>query len=343
MRNLPPLVGSVLLLLFVGICHCGRSAEPFAAPRVELLPLDNQQVSFRERGRQLTRWHFGKQYPRPFFFPLNGPSGESLTRMGHPGAANHDHHRSVWFAHHDVAGVDFWSDNTKATVRQKHWYAYVDGDDEAIMAVALGWNDGDGRELMSQDLVAALRPLDGGEALLEFQCDFRPADNEQEVHLGKTNFGFLAVRVTKSLSVHFGGGEINNSEGQRGEAEIFGQPARWMDYSGPIATGQGESRKVVTEGITYFDHPDNPRHPARWHVREDGWMGASFCRAEDYTITAEKPLRLRYMLYTHAGEYNAEKAAALHKEFSASPGIVIRKSQRPHRQYEVQRVERNRD
>ena len=37
------------------------------------------------------------------------PSGATLTRIGHPGAENHDHHRSVWFAHHKVNGLDFWS------------------------------------------------------------------------------------------------------------------------------------------------------------------------------------------------------------------------------------------
>ena len=30
--------------------------------------------------------------------------------MGHPGAPDHDHHRSVWFAHFKVLGIDFWGD-----------------------------------------------------------------------------------------------------------------------------------------------------------------------------------------------------------------------------------------
>ncbi|MEZ5432290.1 MAG: DUF6807 family protein [Verrucomicrobiales bacterium] len=51
------------------------------------------------------------QYPRGrLHFPLTGPSGEPLTRMGHPGAENHDHHRSVWFAHNKLNGLDFWSE-----------------------------------------------------------------------------------------------------------------------------------------------------------------------------------------------------------------------------------------
>ena len=328
-----------LFSLLVGVSSFSEKvhAEPYTPPRVEVLPLADHQASLRHAGREVTRWHFGKKYPRPFFFPVNGPAGKSLTRMGHPGAPNHDHHRSVWLAHHDVAGVDFWSDRSGAAIRQKHWYAYEDGDDEAVMAVALGWYDAEGREVMSQDLIAVLRPLPDGEATLEIQTTFRPAGDAKSVTLGKTNFGFLAVRVAKPLSVHFGGGKITNSEGQRGEAEIFGKPARWMDYSGPITFGIGEDRRTVTEGITYFDHPENPRYPARWHVREDGWMGASFCRDEGYTITAEQPLTLRYLLHVHRGAYDAERAQRMHKEFSTRKPLSITKSTRPHRQFEVTR------
>lgn len=316
-----------------------QAEETFTLQRCEILPLPEHQASLQIDGIEQTRWHFGTEYPRPFFYPFNGPSGTSLTRMGHPGAPNHDHHRSVWFAHNDVAGVDFWSDNTDAQVRQKFWYAYGDGDDEAVMASACGWYDGAGKELMEQDLVAALIPLDAGEHALEIQITMRPPAGTDSVQLGKTNFGFLAVRVAKTLSVHFGGGTISNSEGQQGEEQIFGKPARWMDYSGPIAVGTGSNRHAVVEGITFFDHPDNPRYPTHWHVRQDGWMGASFCFQEGYTITSNDPLTLRYLLYAHGGEYEQAKAQAVHDAFAGCPGFQITKSQQPHCQYEVGRVD----
>jgi len=330
MRLLLPLVAFVL-------AGASLAEEPFAVRRCELLPLPGQQVSFAIDGVEKTRWHFGGEYPRPFFYPFCGPSGTSLTRMGHPGAENHDHHRSVWFAHHDVVGVDFWSDGGDGRVRQKFWYAYRDGDDEAIMASALGWFDGDGKELMEQDVVAALIPLDRGEHALELQIAMRPPAGAKTVELGKTNFGFLAVRVAKTLSIHFGGGKLTDSEGREGEKAIFGKQARWMDYSGPIAVGQGPSRKTVTEGITYFDHPKNPRYPTHWHVREDGWMGASFCMHQGCSVAAESPLVLRYLLHAHGGAYDPAKAQSVHETFAKRPGFEIAKSTRSHRQYEVER------
>ena len=190
---------------------------------------------------------------------------------------------------------------------------------------------------MEQDLVAALIPLPHNEHALEIQVTLRPPGPAPFVRLGKTNFGLLAVRVAKTMSTHFGGGRLRDSEGRKGEAEIFGNTARWVDYSGIVAAGQGAERKTVEEGITYFDHPANPRSPTAWHVREDGWMGASFCLQEGYTIDAGAPLRLRYLLYAHAGLYEQTEAEAMHKAFARRPGFRLRKATQPHSQYEVER------
>lgn len=330
------------IALLVAFCAAGtgpvlQAQDDYQLPRCTATPLPGRRAALAIDGATKTVWRFGEQYPRPFFYPLAGPSGASLTRMGHPGAPNHDHHRSIWLAHNDVAGVDFWSDNTQAVVRQKQWYAYEDGDDETVMATALSWSDGEGKELMQQDLVAALRPLPRGEHALEIQITMRPGGSAKTVALGKTNFGFLAVRVAKSLSVHFGGGTISDSEGRTGEKAIFGQRARWVDYSGPVAVGKGDERTAVVEGITYFDHPDNPRYPTHWHVREDGWMGAAFCLEEGYEISADAPLTLRYLLYAHSGGYDAQRSAAIDKQFAQRTAFQIRKSSQPHRQYEVTR------
>jgi len=307
----------------------------------ELVPQPGNQVSFQIDAIEQCRWHFGKEYPRPFFYPLNGPGGVSLTRMGHPGAENHDHHRSVWFASNNVDGVDFWAENRGTQIRQKHWYRYRNGDTEAIMATKLGWYDADGQERLEQDLVAAILPLADGQYALELQIDLRPGEGLDFVELGKTNFGLLAVRVAASLSAHFGGGALTSSEGQVGEPEIFGQRAKWVDYSGPVAIGTGPGREVRTQGITFFDHPQNPRYPSHWHVRSDGWMGASFCFAEPYTLTRQPGLRLRYLLFIHDGPYDASLANEVHQAFVSRPALQIRKAtkQEPHQQYEVYRVE----
>src|SRR5690606_24649434 len=189
-------------------------------PRYQVIPEADFQASFHIAGQERTRWHFGPLYPRPFFYPLLGASGASLTRMGHPGDAGHDHHRSVWFAHHKVDGLDFWSEVGRTRIAPERWLCYQDGNDEAAMAVRLEWGDPDGQAVLRQELVAAVRDrqdsvtLRPGEWLLELQATFTPADAKRTVTLGQTNFGFLAVRVAKSVSAYFGDGRITCSQGR---------------------------------------------------------------------------------------------------------------------------------
>jgi hypothetical protein len=303
-------------------------------PRCQVVPEAGHQASMRIDGAERLRWHFGTDYPRPFLYPLNGPSGRPLTRMGHPGAPNHDHHQSIWFAHQKVLGIDFWSNNTPARVRQKEWLAYQDGDDEALLAVRLGWFDGhDPKELLVQDLIVAIRPGPEGETFVELQSTFTPAAASLE--FGKTNFGFLAVRVAKSISEYFGGGRLTNSDGLTGEPAIFGKPAAWMDYSGPVRTGDAGA---VVEGVTFFDHPANPGHPAHWHVREDGWMGASVCLNGPIETTRDKPLVLRYLLHAHRGVAEAARCAETLRTFASTGPYVVSRATVKHVQYAVNRA-----
>lgn len=323
-----------LPLLFASVL----ADEPFAPVRCEILPLPDNQVAFLHDGIEKVRWHFDPKYPRPFFHPFTGPSGVSLTRMGHPGAQNHDHHRSLWFAHAKLDGVDFWSENTAARIVQKLWQAYEDGEEESLMASLLAWRDGAGVERMEQELVTASRPRENGEQELEIQITLRPGAGRDSVVLEKSNFGLLAVRVAKSLSHHFGGGQLTSSEGAVGEEAIFGKRAAWMDYSGPVVVGAGPERRVVHEGITFFDHPENPRYPTAWHVRSDGWMGAAFCLEEAFTVTRAEPLLLRYLLHAHGGVCDPERIAEVAAQFHERPRFLVEKSSRPHRQFEVGRT-----
>ncbi|MBM3891044.1 MAG: hypothetical protein FJ388_18175 [Verrucomicrobia bacterium] len=313
------------------IARAQQPEKPFRFPRCRIVPHAEHQTAFELAGKETARWHFPADYPRPFFYPFNGPSGATLTRMGHPGAPNHDHHQSIWFAHNDVNGTTFWANKKDGgIIRQKDWLCYEDRDEHAIMAVSLGWFAGEPqREVMEQTLIAIGRPGEKGEHTLELQSTFRAV--KEPVNLGKTNFGFLAVRMAKTISAFFGGGKISDSEGRVGEPDIFGKQAMWMDYSGPVAEG-------VVEGITYFDHPTNPRSPTHWHVRSDGWMGAALCLNEGFTIAPDAPLRLRYHLHAHRGDVDKQRAAKVLAEFKQFPLLEVVKGSVPHRQFETRAV-----
>ena len=161
--------------------------------------------------------------------------------------------------------------------------------------------------LLTEYRTMTLQGLPGQEWLLVLDLRFEAAG--EEVTLGKTPFGVIGVRMAKTIGVHDGGGTIRNSEGAVNEEEVFWKPARWVDYSGPITA-------EAVEGITLFDHPANPNHPSVFHVRDDGWMGASLTFGSPRVIRPDEPLRLRYGLYVHAGMPEAAVIEKRWEEFS---------------------------
>jgi Methane oxygenase PmoA len=328
---------SLVVLFSLSCILADRDCAAHEPLRCEAIPIADHRVSFQIDGVEKFQWNFSDAYPRPFFYPFRGPSGAMLTRMGHPGAPDHDHHQSIWFANNKVNGFDFWANNKKTLIRQRQWLAYEDGNDEAIMACVLDWLGPDGNAIMQQELVAAILPMVDDEYALEIQFTANPAESQEQVALEKTNFAFLAVRVAKSISAHFGGGKLSNSEGLVGEKQAFAKPARWMDYSGPVASGQGSSRATTIEGITFFDHPANLSYPTPWHVRDDGWMGAAVHLEHGTMLDKDSAITLRYLLYAHRGAYDAAKATAVHEAFSERLGFVVAKGTKPHHQYEVTR------
>src|SRR3954467_6535070 len=127
------------------------AAKP--VPRMQVLPLPGDQASVERDGSEIARYYFGKELYRPFLYPIVGPNGKSLTRMGHPRDPNtHSHHNSVWISHHDVGGVGFWNDAKSSEGRIVHQKVlrYEDSDkddanDEALIEVQNAWVDGAGR------------------------------------------------------------------------------------------------------------------------------------------------------------------------------------------------------
>ncbi len=287
--------------------------NPKPVPRMQAVPQPYHQVSFECDGRELVRYHFGSELLRPFFFPLIGPAGHSLTRMGHPhDPQTHSHHNSVWISHNDVNGVSFWADSGDGRIVQQRIERLDDGPDTASLAVANRWVAKSGAVLLNERRSIEVQALPRDEWLLTIEMQLTPA--AEPVTLGKTPFGMLGVRMARSIGVNDGGGKIRNSEGGTNETGVLWKRARWVDYSGWIKTG-------LPEGITLLDHPFNPNHPTFFHVRDDGWMGTSLTYDAACRIEPDKPLRLRYRLYVHAGMPSPEALQARWAEFAAiKPG-----------------------
>jgi hypothetical protein len=303
-------------MLLSALAAADEPALPQArpVPAVQVIPLPDDKASFQVGDRELTRYHFGPLQMRPFCYPMAGPAGKSLTRMGHPyDPVTHSHHNSVWLAHMSVDGVDFWPDHGKSIGRivPLRIEGYEDGDRSAWLLAVNAWKDAEGKTLMQERRRIEVEPLTGDDWLMYIDVQLEaPAD--KPVELGQTPFGLVGVRMAKTIGVRDGGGRILNSEGQRNEPDAFRKPARWCDYSGPVTNQQ-------TGGILLMDHPKNVNHPTPFHIRADGWMGACLTLDKAITIEPSKPLRLSYGLWMHAGVPSVEGMNARWQAFADRP------------------------
>lgn len=320
------------------------NAKP--VPDVEVLPQPYAQASFEHQGRELTRYHFGPELRRPFWYPITGPGGRSLTRMNMPydpgksmtrdrqptdpakpeDPLGHSHQTSVWICHKDVNGFDFWRDGgpiagqiLHQTEREGLEYDEVDG--TATLLTRNFWNDPKGSTLMIDRRMATVFTGVNGSwwMIIDLQLE---APTGKPVTLGKTTFGMLGIRMSKTVSVREGGGRILNSNGDLNEKGVFRKQARWVDYSGPVTRDE-------CGGITLMDHPQNPNHPAIFHVRDNGWLGVTLTPDAPRVIEPGKPLRLRYALWVHNGVPGALTVDQQWQTFSALALSELKNKHKP--------------
>jgi hypothetical protein len=300
-------VKQIFITLLVSVLHVAAQSSFKPVPRMQVVPLPHHEISFQRDGVELTRFHFDPADKRPFLYPLNGPSGRSLTRMGHPhDPVTHSHHNSLWLSHFNVNGIDFWGDGPRGQIRVVRVENFEDNDEFASVTALISWGETN-KVLLWERRRMTVQTLAGNEWLLVLDTRFDAA--KEPVTLAKTPFGLAAVRMAKSIGVNDGGGMIRNSEGGMNETNVFWKRAQWVDYSGAITSN-------AVEGITLFDHPKNPNHPTYFHVRNDGWMGASLTFDAAHVIETNRPLQLRYGLYVHSGLTDTNSLAQRWTDFS---------------------------
>jgi len=298
------------LVLLTGANVLAQETLPKPKPvsRMQVIPMPYHRASFQRDGVEITRYHFGPGLHRPFLFPVIGQSGISLTRMGHPhDPESHSHHNSVWISHNDVDGISFWSDGGGGKIRHKRIVKFEDVGERSTIVTENEWVTNVGKVLLLETRQITVLLLGNSEWLLIIDMEFKAKD--EPVTLGKTPFGMIGVRMAKTIGVNDGGGRIRNSEGAVNEKEVLWKRARWVDYSGAVTNKR-------LQGITLFDHPDNPNFPTYFHVRNDGWMGASLTFDGPRKIQPNEPLHLRYGLYIHSDMKAKDAIEAKWKRFT---------------------------
>jgi len=252
---------------------------------------------------------------KPILWPIFGPTGKRMTRdypmeMETTETKDHPHHRSLWFAHGSVNGIDFWMETPTGktgTIVHRKFVKLASGT-EAQIVTENDWLGSDGKRIC-EDLRRLTFGVWGDSRWIDFDITLRAS--EGPVTFGDTKEGTLGLRIADSLRVDSKqGGQIVNSLGQTNLA-AWGKRADWVDYNGPL------DRQTV--GIAIFNHPQSFRHPTGWHVRTYGLFAANpFAQrgftgkesvAEPCILPQGKDIALRYRIFLHRGDDKAGKVA----------------------------------
>ena len=277
-----------------------------------------------EIGGKLFTEYFFKNVPRPYCYPLIGPGGAAMTRNWPLQVApneehDHPHHRSFWFAHGAVNGFDFWTEgaNCGKIVHEK-FREIRSGNEFGLVVSEDSWQAPDGTVVCRDTRTLRISaPKTDQERIFDFEISIHASHGQ--VRLGDTKEGTMAFRLAETMRVKgaTGTGHIVNSNGDKDD-RTWGKRAEWCDYYGSVQD------KVV--GIAIFDHPQNPRYPTWWHVRDYGLFAANpFGKhdfekladktAGDLVIPAGQSITFRYRFYLHAGDERQGAVAARYKAY----------------------------
>jgi hypothetical protein len=258
-------------------------------------------------GKLFTEYNF-QDVPRPFFYPVIGPTGEPIIRhwpmkeIDADEAKDHVHHRSLWFTHGEVNGQDFWGEgrNSGKIVHDK-FLKISSGRETGEIVSTNKWIARNGKVVCTDTRTHRFYNRVDGQ-LMDFDITIHAS--EGKVVLGDTKEGSMAIRLTPTMRLKgkVGKGHIVNSEGHRDNDQVV--------------------------GVAIFDHPQNPKHPTWWHVRDYGLFAANPFGVHnfeskpkgtgDITIPAGESLTFKYRFYFHKGDQEQGKVAEHYREYAAT-------------------------
>jgi hypothetical protein len=238
---------------------------------------------------------------------------------------DHPHHRSLWFTHGAVNGVDFWSEarNFGKIVHAK--FDEIRSGKAGVIKSRNNWVASDGKIICTDERTLRIyAPEKEDQRVFDFEVTIHASNGE--VVFGDTKEGSMALRLNETMRLKHNKenagkptGHIVNSEGVR-DGDTWGKRAAWCDYYGPV--------NGKTVGAAILEHPQNPRYPTWWHVRDYGLFAANpFGKhdfekltdknAGDFKIPAGQSATFRYRFVLHAGDEKQAGIAELHKKYTS--------------------------
>ena len=229
-----------------------------------------------------------KNAAKPYLYPVYGPDSQLMVRnfpMKDLKDEEHDHphQKAFWFTHGAVNGVDYWTEGEqKGRIVHQNFSKIKCSGNTGIIASHNYWIKPDRKTVQLKD-ERAIRFF-GTEQKRYLDFYVRLTAIAADAVLGDTKEGTFGIRLAETMRVKGGlnKGHIINADGLK-DNETWGKRSFWVDYYGPV------NDQIM--GLAIFDHPQNPRYPTWWHVRDYGLFAANPFGIHDFepkTDTGEK-------------------------------------------------------
>ena len=254
-----------------------------------------------------TSYIFSENEKYPFFYPVNGPTGASVTSMRN---GTYPHHSSLFFGCDRVNGGNYWQEGLERgrIVSLREDILENDGPRVVIENECIWSRPGavsPVKDLRKITITAPFKDL--------FQIDFEVTmEMLLDVTIEKTNHSLFSGRMDPALAVTSGGTMIN-AEGATGEKGTFGKASPWIDCFG--------KRGDKIEGMAIMQHPSNNWYPSPWFTRDYGFFSPTpmYWPADDKATVMKKgeTIKLKYRVLVHSGTNEAAKIAEEFKKYAA--------------------------
>jgi hypothetical protein len=265
-------------------------------------------LSVKWEGQIILEYQFQTGGPRPYWHPLRLPDSPLLT-MNRP--ADHVHHQGMWVAWKKVNGVNFWEQPAPGSdpkgfgrILHRKVVSQSAQPTQAQFTVDNAWVDWQDVQYLTETRQTTVYAPEVDYLLMDIALRFVPSQRELTLDLNRGEpgggglfYSGLTIRFDNVLTP----GQLLDADGRSEARAIFGQSSRWCSFAGKHA----EEGQVY--GITLVDHPENPRYPTVWWVRNRpnyALLHPSPSYYEPFHLAAGEALSLQYRAVLHKGAVN---------------------------------------
>ena len=271
-------------------------------------------VTVSAGGRQVLEYRHVPSPLKPYVCKLFSPAGVQILRDS-PG--DHKHHHALMFAL-AADGVNFWEETDGQGAENARSLRLLKGKIRSGMQHAgftqgLEWvNRRENRVILAeQRTLEVLDAADVNATLISWTSRLKPAADRDSVPLTGSHYFGLGMRFIESMD---SSGRFFNADGLHGEVVRGSErltATRWCAYEA-LAGDQ----KVT---VAVFDHPSNPRHPARMFTMTTpfAYLAATLnLWKEPLTLKRDAPLELVYAVAVWDGTVDPLQIEAVYRRWA---------------------------